>query len=149
MRSARGVPTALRDPRLSRAGNWLAKQLTQTLEGLTRMENWLRTLNERELHARDRELLQPLLQRAAGRGEPGGGAVVRDRTSAWARRAIDSSALRHEIVQRQQAGTSWRNELVAARKASAAWRQSGRRFALGIHLNQRDTLTHAAAQAAA
>ncbi len=60
---ARGVPTALRDPRLSRAGNWLAKQLTQTLEGLTRMENWLRTPNERELHARDRELLQPLLQR--------------------------------------------------------------------------------------
>ncbi|MGZ5195827.1 MAG: ParB/RepB/Spo0J family partition protein [Ramlibacter sp.] len=60
---ARGVPTALRDPRLSRAGNWLAKQLTPVLEGLTRMENWLRTPNERELHARDRELLQPLLLR--------------------------------------------------------------------------------------
>ena len=31
---ARGLPTALRDPRLSRAGNWLARQLTQALEGL-------------------------------------------------------------------------------------------------------------------
>jgi ParB family chromosome partitioning protein len=60
---ARGVPTALRDPRLSRAGNWLAKQLTSVLEGLTRMQNWLRTPNERELHVRDREMLQPLLLR--------------------------------------------------------------------------------------
>src|SRR5207245_7202564 len=28
---AQGLPTALRDPRLSRAGNWLARQLTQAL----------------------------------------------------------------------------------------------------------------------
>ena len=46
---AQGVPTALRDPRLSRAGNWLAKHLTQALEALVRVENWLRTPNEREL----------------------------------------------------------------------------------------------------
>jgi len=58
-----GVPTALRDPRLSRAGNWLARHLTATLQGLVRVESWLRTPNERELHRQDRELLQPLLER--------------------------------------------------------------------------------------
>ncbi len=58
-----GMPTALRDPRLSRAGNWLAKHLTQALEALVRVENWLRTPNERELRASDREIVQPLLAR--------------------------------------------------------------------------------------
>ena len=52
----RGLPTALRDPRLSRAGNWLARHLTQALEALVRVENWLRTPNERELRAGDREI---------------------------------------------------------------------------------------------
>jgi hypothetical protein len=60
---AQGTPTALRDPRLSQAGNWLAKHLTQALEVLVRVENWLRTPNERELPAQDREILQPLLAR--------------------------------------------------------------------------------------
>jgi len=58
-----GPPRALRDPRLSRAGNWLAQHLTHTLQALVGMENWLRTPNERELRARDREILQPLLDR--------------------------------------------------------------------------------------
>lgn len=58
-----GMPPALRDPRLSRAGNWLAKQLAQALEALVRVENWLRTPNERELRGSDREILQPLLAR--------------------------------------------------------------------------------------
>ena len=58
-----GMPTALRDPRLSRAGNWLARHLTQALEALVRVENWLRTPNERELRTQDREILQPLLAR--------------------------------------------------------------------------------------
>ncbi len=58
-----GMPPALRDPRLSRAGNWLAKHLAQALESLVRVENWLRTPNERELRAQDREILQPLLAR--------------------------------------------------------------------------------------
>jgi hypothetical protein len=58
-----GPPPALRDPRLSRAGNWLAKHLTQALEALVRVENWLRTPNERELRTQDREILQPLLAR--------------------------------------------------------------------------------------
>jgi hypothetical protein len=58
-----GMPTALRDPRLSRAGNWLAKHLGQALEALVRVESWLRTPNEGELRAPDREVLQPLLLR--------------------------------------------------------------------------------------
>jgi hypothetical protein len=62
---ARGLPTALRDPRLSRAGNWLARHLTQALEALVRVEHWLRTPGERELSARDREILQPVLARLA------------------------------------------------------------------------------------
>jgi ParB-like chromosome segregation protein Spo0J len=60
---ARALPTALRDPRLSGAGNWLAKHLTQALQALTRIEHWLRTPGERELTARDREIVQPLLAR--------------------------------------------------------------------------------------
>ncbi len=60
---ARSVPVALRDPRLSQAGNWLARQLTTALEELVRVESWLRTPNERELRAGDREVLQPLLLR--------------------------------------------------------------------------------------
>ena len=60
---ARGLPTSLRDPRLSRAGNWLARHLTQALEALVRVENWLRTPNERELPGRDRQIVQPLLAR--------------------------------------------------------------------------------------
>ena len=59
----RSLPVALRDPRLSRAGNWLARHLTQALEALVRVENWLRTPNERELPAGDREVLEPLLTR--------------------------------------------------------------------------------------
>jgi hypothetical protein len=60
---ARGLPTALRDPRLSRAGNWLARHLTQALEALVRLENWLCTPGERELTERDRAIVQPLLTR--------------------------------------------------------------------------------------
>jgi ParB-like chromosome segregation protein Spo0J len=59
----RSLPVALRDPRLSRAGNWLARHLTQALEALVRVENWLRTPNERELRAGDRATLEPLLTR--------------------------------------------------------------------------------------
>lgn len=58
-----GMPTALRDPRLSWAGNWLAKHLTQALEALVRVETWLRTPNERELRALDRGIVRPLLER--------------------------------------------------------------------------------------
>lgn len=60
---AQAVPTALRDPRLSTAGNWLAQHLGQALEALTRTENWLRTPGERALKARDRDILEPHLLR--------------------------------------------------------------------------------------
>lgn len=59
----RSLPVALRDPRLSRAGNWLARHLTQAAEALVRIENWLRTPNERELCMADRAILEPLLTR--------------------------------------------------------------------------------------
>jgi ParB-like chromosome segregation protein Spo0J len=59
----RSLPVALRDPRLSRAGNWLARHLTQALESLVRVENWLHTPNERELREGDRDILEPLLTR--------------------------------------------------------------------------------------
>jgi hypothetical protein len=62
---AHGLPTALRDPRLSRAGNWLARQVTTALEALGRLEHWLRTPGEQELLARDRAIVQPLLQQLA------------------------------------------------------------------------------------
>jgi len=62
---AHGLPTALRDPRLSRAGNWLAKHLTQALEALGRVEHWLRTPGEQELLSGDRVIVQPLLERLA------------------------------------------------------------------------------------
>jgi ParB-like chromosome segregation protein Spo0J len=62
---AHGPPTALRDPRLSRAGNWLARHLTTALEALGRLEHWLRTPGEQELLARDRAIVQPLLARLA------------------------------------------------------------------------------------
>jgi hypothetical protein len=60
---ATGMPQALRDPRLSRAGNWLAKHLTQALEALARLETWLHTPGRRELMTRDRQILQPVLRR--------------------------------------------------------------------------------------
>src|SRR5271168_5369608 len=64
-----GMPTALRDPRLSRAGNWLARHLAQALEALTRVENWLRTPNEQELATGERALLQPLLARVGDQAQ--------------------------------------------------------------------------------
>jgi hypothetical protein len=63
LRRTQGVPTALRDPRLSGPGNWLARHLTLALAALTRIETWLRTPGEQELLARDRAIVQPLLAR--------------------------------------------------------------------------------------
>src|SRR5262249_21709905 len=66
---ARGLPTALRGPRLSRAGNWLARHLTEALEALLRLENWLRTPGERELTERDRATVRPLLERLGSQAD--------------------------------------------------------------------------------
>jgi ParB-like chromosome segregation protein Spo0J len=63
LRQTQGMPTALRDPRLSRAGNWLVRQLTQASEALVRLEHWLRTPGQRELRACDREIVEPVLLR--------------------------------------------------------------------------------------
>lgn len=69
LRRVNGVPTALRDPRLSRAGNWLVKQLTQATDVLTRLEQWLRSPGERELTDRDRHLLEPMLRELGDQAE--------------------------------------------------------------------------------
>jgi hypothetical protein len=65
----KGLPVALRDPRLSSAGNWLARHLTQAREALGRVENWLRTPSQRELHPSDRAILQPLLARVGDQAQ--------------------------------------------------------------------------------
>lgn len=61
LRQVQGVPAALRDPRLSRAGNWLARQLSQAREVLTRLEQWLHSPGQYELTDRDRHLLEAVL----------------------------------------------------------------------------------------
>ena len=62
LRRAQNLPAALRDPRLSRGGNWLARQVTAAVEVLTRLEQWLHSPGERELTARDRQVLEPMLR---------------------------------------------------------------------------------------
>ncbi len=46
-----------------RAGNWLAKHLTQALDGLARWRTGCGRRASRELTTRDREIVQPLLAR--------------------------------------------------------------------------------------
>jgi hypothetical protein len=82
LRQVHGVPTALRDPRLSRAGNWLARHLTQAAEVLTRLEQWLRSPGERELTDRDRHILEPVLMQLG------------DQSSRVAERVLGPEALR-------------------------------------------------------
>ena len=82
LRRVHGVPTAMRDPRLSRAGNWLVKHLNQAAEVLTRLEQWLRSPGERELTDRDRHLLEPMLRELG------------DQTERVAELALGSVALR-------------------------------------------------------
>jgi hypothetical protein len=65
LRQARHEGGWPQDPRLSRAGNRLARRLSQLLEGLTRMETWLRTTSHAELSPADRGLLEPTLARLA------------------------------------------------------------------------------------
>jgi ParB-like chromosome segregation protein Spo0J len=51
------------DPRLSRAGNRLARRLSQLLEALGRLENWLQHTGRAELSAAERRLLEPTFAR--------------------------------------------------------------------------------------
>jgi len=63
IREATGGLTRSYDPRLSVAGNHLARRLAMLLEGLARMENWLRHSGRAELSQRDGELLRGGLER--------------------------------------------------------------------------------------
>ena len=65
LRQADGVPGPVRDPRLSRAGNRLARQLGMLLDLLGRLENWLRHPGLAELKRDDRRLLAPQFARLA------------------------------------------------------------------------------------
>lgn len=62
---AEGVPSPARDPRLSPAGNRLARQLGMLLDLLNRIENWQRHPGLAELKRDDRRLLAPQFTRLA------------------------------------------------------------------------------------
>ena len=62
---AEGVPGPVRDPRLSPAGNRLARQLGMLLDLLGRLENWQRHPGLAELKRDDRRLLAPQFTRLA------------------------------------------------------------------------------------
>jgi ParB-like chromosome segregation protein Spo0J len=62
---AEGVPGPVRDPRLSPAGNRLARQLGLLLDLLSRLENWQRHPGLAELKRDDRRLLAPRFTRLA------------------------------------------------------------------------------------
>lgn len=58
-----GLPGPIRDPRLSAAGNQVARQLRFLLEALSRMENWLRFPGANQLRGADRALLASRFER--------------------------------------------------------------------------------------
>lgn len=58
IRAATGGLTRSYDPRLSVAGNRIARRLAALLEGLARMENWLRHSGRAELSQHDGQLLR-------------------------------------------------------------------------------------------
>lgn len=60
---ARGPTPRAWDPRLSVAGNRLARRLAELLDGLERLEHWLLHRGRAELTAGDRSLLTPSLTR--------------------------------------------------------------------------------------
>jgi ParB/RepB/Spo0J family partition protein len=65
---ARGGPVRSWDPRLSTAGNRVARRLYWMLEDLARMENWLRHSGRGELSLCDRTILSPGFERMARDG---------------------------------------------------------------------------------
>jgi hypothetical protein len=68
VREATGGLTRSYDPRLSVAGNRLARRLAVLLEGLGWMENWLRHSGRAELSQNDGQLLRGGLERLARDG---------------------------------------------------------------------------------
>ena len=71
-----------------------------------RVENWLRTPNERELHEQDREILQPLLARVGDQASVVAELVLGPNLQTG--EIIMNEAMRLEIVQRHQSGMSQR-----------------------------------------
>jgi ParB-like chromosome segregation protein Spo0J len=65
---ARGSPLRSWDPRLSTAGNRVARKLGWLLDNLARMENWLRHSGRGELALCDRTILLPGFERLARDG---------------------------------------------------------------------------------
>jgi len=65
---ARGGPTRSWDPRLSTAGNRVARKLGCLLDFLAGMENWLRHRGRGELSACDCSILSPGFERLARDG---------------------------------------------------------------------------------
>jgi len=59
LKQAHGYPLPSWDPRLSPAANRINKQLGALLDGLSRMENWLRHRGRADLTACDRSVLRP------------------------------------------------------------------------------------------
>ena len=63
LRQAQGYTLPSWDPRLSAAANRVSKQLGGLLDGLSRMENWLRHRGRAELTACDRRVLRPAFEK--------------------------------------------------------------------------------------
>ena len=114
---ATGVPGPVRDPRLSPAGNRLARQLGMLLDLLGRLENWQRHPGLAELKRDDRRLLAPQFARLA-RDARGVADLVDD---LWPLESPDEAVMneemRNEIVRRRQAGPR-----CGASPATWAWR---------------------------
>lgn len=66
LRQAQGYTLPSWDPRLSAAGNRTSKQLGALLDGLSRMENWLRHRGRADLTACDTSVLRPAFEKLGG-----------------------------------------------------------------------------------
>ena len=66
LKQAHGYALPSWDPRLSPAGNRINKQLGALLDGLSRMENWLRHRGRADLTACDRSVLRPGFEKFGG-----------------------------------------------------------------------------------
>jgi hypothetical protein len=66
LRQAQGYALPSWDPRLSAAANRTSKQLGALLDGLSRMENWLRHRGRADLTACDTSVLRPAFEKLGG-----------------------------------------------------------------------------------
>jgi hypothetical protein len=63
LQQARAVERPGVDPRLSKKGNWVARQLGYLLDSLAQMDHWLRHRGRADLTANDQRLLRPSWQK--------------------------------------------------------------------------------------